>query len=512
MAPPSGPRFRRTIGALLSVEHLAHLRHGRLLPIPDLACRPLAMSAVRHLAVGEYPRHVAFAKWSNDTCNVCAADAVLFLSEAPVNISRLNMDDVWSDDLGRVAVALSLNACHGFLSRLTVKPNQLNTADRRALVEATDRLRFLRRLDLECDDDASIDPTTLLQGSAATIRRVRQIGSSATVLDWSPYPRLVDLAFVECRRMESTVLPVALTRLRDSSFAASAITAVASDPSVRSSVALPPTLRTVGNNVFSRCDRLVRVDLSHSGIATIGSGFASNCAVLATVAFPTTLTFLGRRSFEGCPSLERLDLARTCLVRCPSNLAFRCASLNEVSLPATVADIGSDALRSCHALTSVELSHVRHIQRIGTALSHCSSLVSLDLAHTELTLLGDYCLGHCTALARLLLPACLVKIGAEALVNCLALRELDLAHTAVRTVGRGFLKWSRAIGPMALSSMLMPASLQAIGHNSFHGCGALLSLDLSHTAVTTVANLCDYVNVTFPSDFDLCAARKRLRD
>jgi hypothetical protein len=86
------------------------------------------------------------------------------------------------------------------------------------------------------------------------------------------------------------------------------------------------------------------------------------------------------------------------------------------------------------------------------------------------------------------MPPCLSEIAANVLVNCPALIGLDLAHTAVWMIGRDLLKRQGApTGPCSV--------LQSIGHDVFHGRGALTTLDLSHTAVTSVANLCHNVDV-----------------
>lgn len=76
-----------------------------------------------------------------------------------------------------------------------------------------------------------------------------------------------------------------------------------------SSIALPDTVKKVGNNAFSGCASLANVRFSKE-LTNIGDGAFSNCVSLTFIALDSDkLTTIGKNAFSGCSSLVNLILS-----------------------------------------------------------------------------------------------------------------------------------------------------------------------------------------------------------
>jgi hypothetical protein len=395
MARVKNPRWHFTIGASLSVEHLSHHRFGRLLPIPDLACRPLAMSAVRRLTV---------SRRSQTSEITPVAQAAVFLREAPLNIARLTLlSSCESDDIARVARALADSGCHGFLVSLQCWDLGDNVESLRALIPAANGMRWLRVLETRGSGPATTSGMPLLDAAAATLRRLHVICPADAVLNLSRCPRLLDLALSDCDDLTTVQLPPSLRWLRDRAF---------SHAKKLTEVALPAALEKIGRRAFFNCELLSVMDLSHTRVSSVGDFSWNSCTALRALQLPATLQRLGHGAFRRCCALASLDLSRTALTVLDDKCLFECTALARLLLPPCLATIGAEVLQGCGALPELDLSHtvVAHVgddflvdgaaltsmkmpaalQTIGTrAFSGACNLVSLDLSHTALSFAGD---------------------------------------------------------------------------------------------------------------------------
>ena len=74
-------------------------------------------------------------------------------------------------------------------------------------------------------------------------------------------------------------------------------------------IAIPPSVRTIGNYAFSGCESLVNLELAYDalsgdGVEEIKDGAFQNASKLEGVTFPETVKFLGDYAFAGCKVLE----------------------------------------------------------------------------------------------------------------------------------------------------------------------------------------------------------------
>lgn len=82
-----------------------------------------------------------------------------------------------------------------------------------------------------------------------------------------------------------------------------------------SSLALPTSLKTIGNYAFSLCPNITSVVIPN-GVTTIGMGAFGLCDKLATVVIPNSVSSIGKSAFANCLSLYSV----TSLINIPFNL------------------------------------------------------------------------------------------------------------------------------------------------------------------------------------------------
>ncbi len=106
------------------------------------------------------------------------------------------------------------------------------------------------------------------------------------------------------------------------------------------SVCIPETVRTIGNNAFQDCKNLTSVNfLGAPYTITVGNNAFQNCPKLKTINLPAAKT-IGNFAFEGCTSLEKLVLEYG--TESIGEYCFNgCSSLTLIEIPDSVTYIGN---------------------------------------------------------------------------------------------------------------------------------------------------------------------------
>ena len=94
-----------------------------------------------------------------------------------------------------------------------------------------------------------------------------------------------------------------------------------------SSISLPSSLVSIGNNAFSSCGDLTAIEIP-DGVVSIGAGAFSKCHSLTTIVIPESVTTIGDEAF------------------------YYCDGLTSISIPDGV-EIGNDAFARCSSLASI---------------------------------------------------------------------------------------------------------------------------------------------------------------
>ena len=206
-----------------------------------------------------------------------------------------------------------------------------------------------------------------------------------------------DGAFYECSALTSVEIPNSVTTIGNNAFSGCwSLTSVEIPNSVTTigkeafracsslvSVEIPNSVTTIGYSTFQRCSSLVSVEIPNS-VTTIGAWAFDNCSSLVSVEIPNSVTTIYSNAFSGCSSLVSVEIPNS-VTEIETRVFYWCPSLTSVEIPNSVTTIGKEAFRACSSLVSVEIPN--SVTTIGEdAFRGCSSLVSVEIPNSVTTI------------------------------------------------------------------------------------------------------------------------------
>ena len=96
-------------------------------------------------------------------------------------------------------------------------------------------------------------------------------------------------------------------------------------------VKLGTNISSIGNRAFSNCKNLVSVDMSQSGLKSIGGAF-EGCTSLTKILWPAAMETVEKYAFKGCSALKSLDFTGTKLKYIYQDAFSGCSSLSSLKL------------------------------------------------------------------------------------------------------------------------------------------------------------------------------------
>lgn len=205
--------------------------------------------------------------------------------------------------------------------------------------------------------------------------------------------------------------------------------------------AVPDGVTKIGNNAFAQNKTLIEISLPES-LKTIGGFSFAGCKALEYIDIPASVTEIGGKSFAACPALTEVNFfgastkigacafsncSQLAVVRFPSAAttidmyAFEeCYSLKSISLPNTVTTLGEGAFKNCINLTTANIpTGVKEIQRF--TFWGCKNLNSITIP-SGVTEIGNVAFGG-TALSSVIIPASVQKLGMSVFEECGGLKQ-----------------------------------------------------------------------------------------
>ena len=191
--------------------------------------------------------------------------------------------------------------------------------------------------------------------------------------------------FRNCDNLTSVTIPDSVTTIGDNAFW---------DCSSLTSVTIPSSVTTIGNHAFGACSSLTSVTIPDS-VTTIGSCAFQGCESLTSITIPDSVTTIGTMAFSACYSLTSVTIGNS-VTAIGYMVFYDCNSLTSVTIPDSVTMIGEDAFFSCESLTSVTIPD--SVTTIGdSAFCGCSSLTSVTIPDS-VTTIENYAFMDCESL------------------------------------------------------------------------------------------------------------------
>ena len=325
--------------------------------------------------------------------------------------------------------------------------------------------------------------------------------TSLTFADGSHLETIGESAFSGTALSGTLNLPASLISIGEAAFATTKITAVT----------IPASVTSIEKYAFSGCSQLSSLTFADgSQLETIKDEAFKNTAIegvltlpasltsigwaafgatkITAVNFPASVTTIGQQAFDGCSNLATLNFAdgsqletigikafiRTALSGNLDNLpaslksigvkAFSELAITAVTIPASVTTIEDEAFLLCNGLATLTFADNSQLKTIGNnAFKGTAISGELNNLPASLESIGNAAFNE-LAITGVVIPASVATIGDYAFSGCSSLAALSFADgSQLKTIGKEAFKGTAISGKLDY----LPASLESIGYGVF---------------------------------------------
>ena len=258
-------------------------------------------------------------------------------------------------------------------------------------------------------------------------------------------------------------------------------------------IALPPTLRRIGEGAFWGCGYLRSLTLP-DGVTEIGDNAFDSCGRLRALVLPDSVTRIGTEAFDGCSFTSfHIPAGVTEIGGCPFPMRLSTLTIAEDN-PAYNLREGALCSRDgvliwvSKATVGSEYRVPDGIRRIGDRVfSDCGRLERVYLPE-GLTGIGKYAFSYCVSLEEIIFPDTVTSIGDYAFRRCRRLSGIDLPSN-LALMGIGAFEYCESI-----TRAHIPAGLAEISQSAFDSCTALTDVVIPEGV--TAIRLCAFRDCT----------------
>ena len=298
------------------------------------------------------------------------------------------------------------------------------------------------------------------------------------------------------------------------------------------SVTIPDSVTTIGQQAFYYCDNITRVNISSleswcnidffdvaaNPLRTKADLYLNN-AKITNLIIPNSRQTIKNYTFYYCNSITSVTIPNS--VYSIGDSAFsNCTSLTSVTIPNSVTSIGSYAFRNCDSLTQVNISSLEAWCNIDFADVWANPLnddnlylngvkiTNLEIPST-IKEIKPYAFSGCTSLTGVTIPNSVTSIGSSAFKGCTGLTQVNISsleawcnidfvddianplyygkNLYLNGVKITDLEISSSIkeiksyafsGFTSLTGVTIPNSVTSIGSSAFKGCTGLTSVTI----------------------------------
>lgn len=285
-----------------------------------------------------------------------------------------------------------------------------------------------------------------------------------------------------------------VTSIGAEAFYASAIT----------SVIIPKTVSSIGDDAFYYTDNLTSLTFNE-GLVTIGANAFASATAITSIDIPITVTTIGQGAFDGCSQLASVTFHEG-LTTISADAFSSCSSLLSAILPNSVTSIEDNAFYDCSSLVDAYIGH--NLSSIGydvfAGCTNVSIVWNVKGEHSltplatnydvpsiifgeDVTMIPDGFCEDMTSLSSILFPANITRIPTNMCYGCTSLTSINMP-SSVTSIGQSafdgcsqlasfpFNEGLKTIdtyafyGCTALDSVILPSSVEYIGNASFQEC------------------------------------------
>lgn len=259
-----------------------------------------------------------------------------------------------------------------------------------------------------------------------------------------------------------------------------------------SSIALPESIVTIGNNAFSGCISLSSIVLPATA-TYLGSGAFKDCSSLSFIKVPQGVNTIESYTFYGCKNLNTIEMPES--VQIFSNYSFSgCEQLSGIAIPINLSSIPDYVFMGCANITSITIPD--GVTNIGvSAFQGCTGLTNIHIPKT-VSSIGHHAFCSCTGLSSIEIPDNVSTIGIGAFMRCSNAKTVSIPESINIIPGSAFYEC------LSLDNVFIPESVTYINNSAFYGCTSLANISIPESVSslgTGVFESCSsLVSITLP--------------
>ena len=286
---------------------------------------------------------------------------------------------------------------------------------------------------------------------------------------------------------------------KDEEYIVTSIAANARDNYGMSSLTIPNTVTSIGENAFSSCTNLVSVSFPES-ITSIESGVLRYCPKLERVVLPSSLVSIAN---DALCSGNYPSPIHTIVV---SDLASWCHLMNSNRKLSNEYELYVGEELVTDITVPSDMTTIK-----SNFYSGCVSLTSLTIPD-HVTTIGEESFTGCLNVKSLIIPSCVTTIGNNAFSD-LQLETLELhtmfTNTSVDTdkwwpqsvdkviIGNDVTSLSKSFYQCHMNSLYIPNSIQSISSRFGYESGHTNGCEKPHLSEVHITDLATWCNISF---------------